>query len=507
MEALDINSLLQQDSEIITLKEKDDDDDEGDGDDGEEDEEERKKKDEEQEKIEGRFQYLQEILDDFIQHPSNELILPIPLEGKIDFAPISKIKILEKIVFAKPGRVTEIVHLPNRLVELVCPQQHLTNLGILPKTLKYLTVNENKIRVLDLDNTLVLQKLNISDNDLELLLHIPPSLKELYCDYNRVESLEFPTGNELEILHIRNNQTLMVIKGILSSHLKEFHFEETRYQEMIGQDQDQSQSDQDQSQKSRKSSSKKDKFPTVREALEKYYSMKARYESSTQNRKNKKKKDDTCIQCKKIGGTIFEIKNKHLIARCGRETNPCFYIEIDRGNYCNLAKYRESLQEEYKQIQQEIINIRYQVSYEYLKDGETLLAKTNRLKTIDERLSQINTAWLNEKQREETQDKVKELDLKADQYLKNIHEDYQIYLENPTQEKLYNIVKMQIEHYTPCKISLHRLQYKKLYDKVEEESELQGLSLGEVMRVYEDSYFIQEYALQKQSPRVIQWNI
>ena len=38
MEALDINSLLQQDSEIITLKEKDDDDDEGDGDDGEEDE-------------------------------------------------------------------------------------------------------------------------------------------------------------------------------------------------------------------------------------------------------------------------------------------------------------------------------------------------------------------------------------------------------------------------------------------------------------------------------------
>ena len=499
LQEVNIASLI--DGGTITLKDRKKEDDEDEDLDGDEDLDEEDLEDE----------TLQEVLAKFVENPSATLSIPINLDGKVDFSVIHKNPTVKKIVFSKPGTATEIANLPNTLEELVCPQQRLTHLGTLPFTLKYLTVNENKLKSLDLKSTPHLIKLNISENDLETLENIPATLKELYCDYNYLKTIEF-TGNQLETLHLSNNQELIVIKGLTSHSIKDFKIDDTQTNfpvrmgggkgEEFGEEtetetgeetEDGKETETEFDEETETGEETETKIPSFKKALDKYYELKRAYEISKRK----------CVKCKRPSGSVFETKDKRLIGRCGHATEPCFYIEIDRGNYCNLATYREQLHEEYKKIQQEIIIIKAQMVYEYLKDTQSLLSKKNKLTAIQNKLTAVEAKWQDEKNRNSKSELVAQTEQKSQQYLKGLTQMYKSYMEEKTSENLHNIVKTQVEHYTPCMITLHNLQYKRLFEKA---AELDYKQPGKSIRLYDENYFLQEFALPNSKQKVVAWD-
>ena len=54
-------------------------------------------------------------------------------------------------------------------------------------------------------HTKFLEELNISHNQIQEINNLPPSLKELKCEYNKLEYLNLNNLNDLKTLHVSND--------------------------------------------------------------------------------------------------------------------------------------------------------------------------------------------------------------------------------------------------------------------------------------------------------------
>lgn len=480
MEEFDIHTLLGGDAETITLKGG------GDLEDSEEAEDtDYEAIDRAEEEIENRYNSIQDVFDDFLQHPTDELLIPLALDGKVDFAPLELVPTLRKITFSKPGRVTELAHLPEQLEELVCSQQHLQDLGTLPASLKYLIVHENKLKALDLESTPLLVKLNISDNDMESLIHLPIPLKELYCDYNRLELLDL-SGIELDILHICHNQQRITIRGLFVEKLKEYKTENTT----VFQTKDET-TDKKVGSTDKKTDDKKTEGPSVKEQMDEYYKIKHNYLVSIQKKTPELYR---CVICNKPGGMIFEIRDKKLLGRCGHATEPCrFSMEIDKGDYVHLQSFRSQVHTQYNQIQQDIIDLGYNLRHGYLKDAKEMDVKLRELNAIEKKHHWVNTWWTDEKKETKQQETIIQLKNRAEHAMKIIQEEYKgRYKKNPNSKVLNEIVKQQLNEYNPCMIQLYRYQYALAFDLAHD---LNTQPDPDILGLYDSQYFLREVDL------------
>ena len=136
-------------------------------------------------------------------------------------------------------------------------------------------------------------------------------------------------------------------------------------------------------------SDKEDKY---NDAIERYYILKNKYDRYIANTKkniftpigedgksvkkqlsieDKKKllmkQQYKCINCKKLGGTIFDNRNNKLKAICGNKDTPCkLNIEIDKGKLSYVPSNLNKLDDEIKDCKKKITLLKLDYLFNYI---------------------------------------------------------------------------------------------------------------------------------------------
>lgn len=132
----------------------------------------------------------------------------------------------------------------------------------------------------------------------------------------------------------------------------------------------------------------------INEAIHGYYSMKEKYNSALEKRRQRLINDPviswkslsaqqkakrlamikpTCIVCKQEGGSIFTETDGKLKAICGNISQPCgFHIEVSRGKYASLETLMNESLEEVRATKEEIIRMKLDLLFRFINEDELL---------------------------------------------------------------------------------------------------------------------------------------
>ena len=121
-------------------------------------------------------------------------------------------------------------------------------------------------------------------------------------------------------------------------------------------------------------------------ALENYFKLKNDYESKSRKLVEEYKKRATelgvsissatqktiiprCINCGRQVGTIFTLRNRTYIAKCGDYKSPCSLdIRIQRGLFNNAVKLREELIDDLREIEEKVIRLKMDLLFQYINE-------------------------------------------------------------------------------------------------------------------------------------------
>jgi hypothetical protein len=132
----------------------------------------------------------------------------------------------------------------------------------------------------------------------------------------------------------------------------------------------------------------------INEAIHGYYSMKEKYNSALEKRRQRLINDPViswnslssqqkakrlamikpaCIVCKQEGGSIFTETDGKLKAICGNISQPCgFHIEVSRGKYASLETLMNESLEEVRATKDEIIRMKLDLLFRFINEDELL---------------------------------------------------------------------------------------------------------------------------------------
>jgi hypothetical protein len=132
----------------------------------------------------------------------------------------------------------------------------------------------------------------------------------------------------------------------------------------------------------------------INEAVHGYYSMKDKYNSALEKRRQRLINDPiinwsslsaqqkakrlamikpSCIVCKQEGGSIFTETDGKLKAICGNISQPCgFHIEVFRGKYVSLEILMNESLEEVRATKDEIIRMKLDLLFSFIGEDELL---------------------------------------------------------------------------------------------------------------------------------------
>ena len=132
----------------------------------------------------------------------------------------------------------------------------------------------------------------------------------------------------------------------------------------------------------------------INEAIHGYYSMKEKYNSALEKRRQRLINDHViswkslssqqkakrlamikpaCIVCKQEGGSIFTETDGKLKAICGNISQPCgFHIEVSRGKYASLETLMNESLEEVRATKEEIIRMKLDLLFRFINEDELL---------------------------------------------------------------------------------------------------------------------------------------
>ena len=141
---------------------------------------------------------------------SDNMIINVPLTGSLNLSKLDRFPNLTKIVFQKPGELTELNHLPKGLRHLECIDQWLTELTDLPNTLESIDITENYLERFDFADVPKLKIFRATNNRLEELLHLPPTLEVLECNQNHIRELDLAEVHGIQVLHVSQNPRMIL---------------------------------------------------------------------------------------------------------------------------------------------------------------------------------------------------------------------------------------------------------------------------------------------------------
>jgi hypothetical protein len=132
----------------------------------------------------------------------------------------------------------------------------------------------------------------------------------------------------------------------------------------------------------------------INEAIHGYYSMKEKYNSALEKRRQRLINDPVinwkslssqqkarrlalikpaCIVCKQEGGSVFTETDGNLKAICGNISQPCgFHIEVYRGKYISLETLMNESLEEVRATKDEIIRMKLDLLFQFISEDELL---------------------------------------------------------------------------------------------------------------------------------------
>ena len=125
------------------------------------------------------------------------------------------------------------------------------------------------------------------------------------------------------------------------------------------------------------------------DALKQYYELKNRYEEQVNRKKKQIINDKTltqkqkrkkiieikkkCINCNKLGGTIFSNEKGVLRAVCGNQSTPCnLDIEIDRGMYYSVRTIYEEFSKDAEALREKIIRNKLDLLFNYKSESDII---------------------------------------------------------------------------------------------------------------------------------------
>ena len=132
-------------------------------------------------------------------------------------------------------------------------------------------------------------------------------------------------------------------------------------------------------------------------AINNYYKLKKQYEKpynkfindllKNEELNNNEKKikvseyKNKCVNCKSLGGTIFNKQGNNLIVYCGNQDNPCkLNIHLQRGHYDNIYNILDNINQNINHNKIETIKTKYNFLFGFTNE-ETTIKNFNLLKT------------------------------------------------------------------------------------------------------------------------------
>ena len=166
------------------------------------------------------------------------------------------------------------------------------------------------------------------------------------------------------------------------------------YDEATETDDEATETDEDEDEEDEDEDEVKEKTPN--EVLYEYYKLKKRWDESvktflTKNKdKNKDKyRDLPCVNCYKLGGTLFSNIDGLLKATCGNISTPCnLNIQIQKGKIVQLRDLEYDLHKKMNEYKKNMIILKLDLLFGYSDEEKTIekFKNNNNLLTENERL-------------------------------------------------------------------------------------------------------------------------
>jgi hypothetical protein len=337
-----------------------------------------------------------------------------PLQGELDLTFLGENCPIQILEFA-PGEgdrvITELRGLPKHLTKLTCTHQKLRELRNLPNTLLELNVSHNRLSTLDFSDVPRLKIFRGSHNTLYRLDNLPATLEEMYVDHNRLSTLDLAGLSFLRVLHARYNPHPLILKNVppmnrsipLDMKLDDDPFRSVA----IGGEKSTSDSDSDGSSdedesgvKSTKKKSQKSKKVPYIEALNTYFALKTKYETSIKDMAVKVKKTATkttnkstkistkkqqklpeCTQCRATVGMTFLKKGQTYTAHCGigNNHNCSFKMELYSGEHAYLNTVIFEHSKDFEHDKQELLKQKMETLFGWIDEKTSSLKFKERL--------------------------------------------------------------------------------------------------------------------------------
>jgi hypothetical protein len=217
------------------------------------------------------------------------------------------------------------------------------------------------------------------------------------------------------------------------------------------------------------------------QALKDYYSLKKKYDlqinkkkktilrdtslSTLEKKKQIAKIQKRCVNCNKLGGTIFSNNKNILSAVCGNTQDPCnLKIEINRGMFKDIRNVFEFLKTDNENVKTKIIMNKLDLLFNFKTEDE-VVREFNELKdeykTNTEITDVFKTAYLNILNNSANLDKLKlanETLFQQREELRNLSKDY-----DETQRNAFikEMVEKYVEFIQPLADNIRDLKYRK----------------------------------------------
>jgi hypothetical protein len=224
------------------------------------------------------------------------------------------------------------------------------------------------------------------------------------------------------------------------------------------------------------------------EAINQYYKLKEQYDNDIEKEKKRiltndklSKKDKRerfkqikkkCINCKKVGGTIFTNDKNILKAVCG-SVEPCnLKIELLKSVYLDAREEMRLYSKDLDIIKRDIIMTKLDFLFGYTGEEETLsifYSQNAEISNITERLYYVNNIINNIANNKEDQilmKKYEKMYYNNINILNNIYKDYKT---DNKPEYIKNMVELYIEKIKPLAENIRKLKY--LYTGIDDNEE------------------------------------
>jgi len=398
-----------------------------------------------------------------------EIIITVPLEGKLDFSKaettINQFQNLESIKFSK-GKITSVTNIPKKLIKLDIQENYLSEFSTneVLENLRELFVSNNYLKFFDFSNTPNLETLEAEKNIIEKLENIHSNLKVINVNNNKLQHIELKNASSLVTLRVSNNP-LLFLQNIPSSVVE--YENDNKQSNIVETSQDDIEVDE----------RNIEQRLTYLEAVERFFELKSRYEDKLKTDKRKVFNDNlkkgrrfalnavrntrgNCIKCGNKEGTIFKITDKYYTAICGATQSPkCeLNIKIYRGVIWKLDESINFFKELLDENKKNIIVLKLDNLFNYIDEETSVKLFSEEITEFNENnesytvnINQYNSLFNNSEKKELLKKKI----LKTQELKKTIRE----LLNNDSEDIDLNIVsEIYIKELKPEMENIMRLR-------------------------------------------------